>query len=258
MRLAQISLLLVLSVSAFSSAETLIIADKLADVLLYFDTDSGQVTRSIPVGPNPHEVVVTLDGRMVLSANSRSNSVSVVDLATGSELKRLTSPLLKYPHGLAIHPNGETIYLTSEQKQLLVSIDVGTLEITGSTSTDMEGSHMVVLSPEGDRAYTTNRESGTVSMFQTHDLAAIQHSPAGDGVEGIALSPDGRWLVVANRHDNDVMVFDASNLELSGRIPVGKGPVRVAFSPEGRWVLVSHRLSDEVAVLDLTEREVKA
>ncbi len=258
MRLASIALLLVLGVSAPSAAETLLIADKVGNVLLYFDTDTRQVTRSVPVGVNPHEVVVTPDGRRAFTANSRSNTVSVVDLEAGKEVKRLESPHFRYPHGMAVHPNGEIVYLTSEQKRLLLLLDVNRLEVADEVSTDREGSHMVVLSPEGDRAYISDRGSASVTMLETGNLEQIQHSPAGDGAEGIALSPDGRWLVVANRHDNDLHIFDAPSLRPSGKIPVGEGPVRAAFSPDGRWVLISHRASDQVYVLDFAERKIKA
>jgi YVTN family beta-propeller protein len=258
MRLAAITLLLVFGVSTLSVGETILIADKTANELLYFDTDTGQVTRSVPVGANPHEVAVTPNGRWAFTANSRSNTVSVIDLEAGSELKRLESPLFAYPHGLAVHPNGETVYLTSEQKKLLILIDADKLEIVGKVSTDREGSHMVVLSPRGDRAYISDRGSASVTVLETGDLGQIQHSPAGEGAEGIALSPDGRWLAVANRHDNDLHIFDAPSLGASGKIPVGEGPVRVAFSPDGQWVLISHRGSDQVHVVDFAGRKTKA
>lgn len=258
MKLTQMAFPLLFAVSTLSDAETLLIADKEADALLYFDTETGQVIRSVPVGANPHEVVVTPDGRLAFTANSRSNTVSVVDLEAGAELKRLDSPLFGYPHGLAVHPNGGIVYLTSEEKRLLLRIDVGELEIAGSVSTGMEGSHMVVLSPDGERAYISNRGSASVTMLQTGNLSEIQHCPAGNGAEGIALSPDGRWLLVANRHANNINVYDASSLRPSGQIPVGEGPVRVAFAPNGRWALISHRLSNEVHVLDFAERKVRA
>ena len=135
---------------------------------------------------------------------------------------------------MAVHPNGETLYLTSEQKKLLLSIDLMRREVVSQVSTGMSGSHMVVLSPDGDRAYITNRESGTVSLLKTASPESIQHADAGDGAEGMALSHDGRWLLVANRNDNDLYMFDASDLSLEARITVGSGPVRVAIAPDDR------------------------
>lgn len=240
------------------AAETLLIADKAADVLLFFDTETRRVTHSVPVGGNPHEVVVTLDGRFAITSNPGSNTISFVDLRTREEVDRLESPSFRFPHGMAIHPSGRTLYLTSEQEKLLLSIDLAKREIVAEVSTEMGGSHMVVLSPDGERAYIANRESGTVSLWKTSMPGSIQHSDAGSGAEGIALSHDGRWLLVANRNDNDLHVFKASDLSLENKIAVGPGPVRVAIAPDDRRAFVTHRASAQVYVIDLGAGKVEA
>ena len=248
------SILLMTSVSA----ETLLIADKSADALLFFDTDERKVTHSVPVGGNPHEVVLTRDGRFAITSNPGSNTLSFVDFQKREEVHRLESPLFSFPHGMAVHPNGKTLYLTSERKKLLISIDPMTCEVVSEFSTGMGGSHMVVLSPDGTRAYITNRESGTVSLWETAAPHSIQHADAGSGAEGIALTHDGRWLLVANRNDNDLHLFDASDLSLQKRIPVGAGPVRVAVAPDDRRAFVTHRASAQVHVIDLEATKVVA
>ena len=241
---------------AFS--ETLLIADKTADALLYFDTASLEVTRVVPVGGNPHEVVVARDGRYAITSNSRSNTVSIVDLAKGEEVHRLESSRFQYPHGMALHPNGVWLYLTNEQTQHVFTIDLEKRQIVDELSTGMGGSHMVVLTADGARAYIANRESGTVSLWKTGSQKSIDHAEAGNGAEGIALSHDERWLLVANRNDNDLHLFAASDLSLEAKIAVGEGPVRVAVALDDRRAFVTHRASAQVYVIDLTARKVTA
>ena len=160
--------LISLALTGGARAETVLIADKDGDALLVFDTASGRVERSVPVGGNPHEVVATADGRLAFTANARSNTVSVVNLHEGKEIKRLASPLFQYPHGMAIHPDGKTLYLTSEQNRLLLLIDIERLEIKGQVTTGKDGSHMVVLSPRGEWAYIADRGSATVTVIDTN------------------------------------------------------------------------------------------
>ena len=179
-----------------------------------------------------------------------------MEVATGREHKRLTSPLFGFPHGLAVHPDGRTVYLTSEQKRLLIALDVESLEIAKQLSTGMDGSHMVVLSPDGSRAYITDRGSARVTVVDTARWAVVTHVPAGDGVEGIALTPDGGLLVVANRNDGNVHIIDTATLRPTATVSVGKEPVRVACPPGGRLALVSHRVSSDVHVIDLATRQV--
>jgi len=257
-KLAGAIALISLLFSAAARPETVLIADKDGDALLVFDTASGRVERSVPVGGNPHEVVATADGRLAFTANARSNTVSAVDLREGKEIKRLASPLFAYPHGMAIHPDGKTLYLTSEQNRLLLLIDVERLEVKGQLATEKEGSHMVVLSPKGEWAYIADRGSAAVTVVDTRKPAVVEHLPAGDGVEGIALSSDGRRLLVGNRKANDIQLFDAPGRRSLARIPVAADPVRVAISPDGTRALVPHRGSSEVHLVDLTSRKVLA
>ncbi len=252
------ALLLLFGLAGTGAADTLLIADKTDHKLIYLDTDTGTVTRSVAVGENPHEVAVTRDGRLVFVANPGSNTVSIVDIATGVERKRLRSDLFGFPHGMAVHPDGTTVYLTSEQKRLLIALDARTLEIANQLSTGMDGSHMVVLSPDGRRAYITDRGSARVTVVDTAGWTIVEHVPAGSGVEGIALSPDGTLLVVANRNDNTVHFIDTATLKPAGSVGVGRGPVRVACSPDGTLALVSHRGSGDVYVINLSTRRVTA
>ena len=244
--------------SAGALSETLLIADKSSDALLYFDTASLEVTRTVPVGGNPHEVVVTRGGRYAITSNSRSNTISIVDLAKGEEVDRLASPRFQYPHGMALHPNGLWLYLTNEQTERIFTIDLEERRIVDEVSTGMGGSHMVVLTADGARAYIANREAGTVSLWKTASPKSIVHAEAGTGAEGIALSHDERWLLVANRNDNDLHLFDASDLSLEAKIALGEGPVRVAVAPDDRHAFVTHRASAQVYVIDLSARKVTA
>ena len=255
---ATAALFLSVGLASTSAADTLLVADKTDHKLLFLDAATGRTIRAVQVGENPHEVAVTRDGRLAFVANPGSNTVSIVEIATGIERKRLRSPLFGFPHGMAVHPDGTTVYLTSEQRQLLIAIDVGTLEISKQLSTGMDGSHMVVLSPDGRRAYITDRGSARVTVIDTERWAVATHVPAGDGVEGIALSPDGKVLLVANRNDDDVHVIDTATLQRVAAVSVGRAPVRVACSPDGRLALVSHRGSGDVHVIDLSTRSVSA
>jgi len=250
--------LLTLLCAAAARPETVLVADKDGDALLVFDTATGRVEKSIPVGGNPHEVIATADGRLAFTGNARSNTVSVVDMREGKETKRLASPLFQYPHGLALHPDGKTLYLTSEQNRLLLLIDVASLEIKGQVPTGKDGSHMVVLSPKGDLAYIADRGSAAVTIVDTKKNAVAGHMAAGEGVEGIALSTDGKWLLVGNRTANDIQLFDAPARKSVARIPVAADPVRVAISPDGKRALVPHRRSSELYLVDLAKRAVMA
>ncbi len=53
------------------------------------DAQSYAVLATIKVGKRPWGIVLSPDGKYLFSANGPSNDVSVVDLATNQEIKRI-------------------------------------------------------------------------------------------------------------------------------------------------------------------------
>jgi DNA-binding beta-propeller fold protein YncE len=75
-----------------------------------------KILGKVPTGDSPHEVVLSADGRTAFVANygaqTPGSSLSVIDLETKKELRRVDlSPLLR-PHGL--QEIGGKIYFTAE------------------------------------------------------------------------------------------------------------------------------------------------
>src|ERR1043166_4864 len=93
---------------------TLLVLNKGDSNLAVVDPVKLQVIASVPTGNAPHEVAVSTDGRVALVANygtgpEPGTAVSIVDIASRKELRRLAIPLLR-PHGtFAI---GSHIYFT--------------------------------------------------------------------------------------------------------------------------------------------------
>src|SRR5688572_32972967 len=68
-----------------------------ASALAFVDPASGNVLGRVPVGKDPHEVAVTPDGRMAFVA-SPSEGISVIDVPTMKELRRVDTGTLSAPH----------------------------------------------------------------------------------------------------------------------------------------------------------------
>src|SRR4029079_11117579 len=73
------------------------------------------VEHTVATGRNPHELAVAPDGSKAYVGNVAENSVSVIDLKTNTEKRKITSPYFMSPHGIAFTPDSRRAVVTSER-----------------------------------------------------------------------------------------------------------------------------------------------
>lgn len=99
----------------------------------------------------------------------------------------------------------------------------------------------VAFSPDGTRAYVTNRNSDTVSVINVIASQTIATVPVGDQPHGVAVSPDGSVVYVTNIGGGSVSVIDtATNTVVGSPIPTGSWAYDVTFTPDGTKALVTN------------------
>jgi len=218
-----------------------------------FTGDLGAVF-TIPVGRNPHEVAVAPNGSKLYVPNAAGNSVSVIDLRTNSETKKITHPDFNNPHGVAFTPDSRRALVTSERSRKIFVLDAMTDQVLRVIETDQGGTHMVTVNTAGTHAYFTNRESNTVTFMDLNDYRILANVNVGRGAEGFALSPDGRQIWVGNRNDSTISVVDVPSRSTIATFSSGQNPIRLAFTPDGKHVVSPDGASGNVDVYDAATR----
>lgn len=246
-----------------AAASVLLILNKVDNTLAIVDPVSLKVLGKVPTGEGPHEVVTSADGRIAYVANYGTqqkvgNSISVIDLAARREIKRVElGPLLR-PHGMVLS-NGK-VYFTAEVNRVIARYDPAQDRVDWIMGTGQSITHMLVITPNGKRAYTTNIVSGTVTSIDftlpvTQQVSQIQ---VGKGPEAIDISPDGSELWVGQNGEGSIAVIDTATNKVKETIKVGEVPIRVKFTPDGKRVLVSDAKAGELIMLDAaTRKEIK-
>lgn len=119
-------------------------------------------------------------------------------------------------------------------------------------------------SSNGDRVYTGDQTSNTVSVIDPATqklLGAIRLgdpvpgalSPLYKGallVHGLGFSPDHRTLAVISIGSNSVTLIDTTTNRIKGTVYVGRSPHEGFFTPNGRELWVAVRGEDYVSVID--------
>jgi YVTN family beta-propeller protein len=262
----RITLALLLVAGALLSAQSprLLVLNKEEATLHVVDPASGKRLGQVSTGAGPHEVVVSDDGKTAFTSNygtgqAPGNTISMIDLTTLKEVRRVEIAPLSRPHGLW-WANGR-VYFTAEADKKIARYDPATNNIDWIFETGQNSTHMVALSKDGRTIVTTNIASNTVSVIEQDANREWVHTVIGVGAgpEGLDLSPNGRELWVAHSRDGGVSVIDLASKKVAQVIPLGtKRSNRLKITPDGRFALISDLEAGALVVVDTAARkEVK-
>jgi hypothetical protein len=81
--------------------------------IVEIDAATWTLTRRIPAGDGVYNLAATRDGRLLIGTNKRGQSVSVIEIATGKELARI-STTRKVASGVALSSDDRYAFVTVE------------------------------------------------------------------------------------------------------------------------------------------------
>jgi len=198
----------------------------------------------------PAGVAVSADGRTAWTANSLSNSVSIIDLATGTV--RIV-PAGANPYAVALGPDGRAAYVSNWGENTLTVLDTATGATLGTITVGEHPSALLVNRARGE-LYAADTDSDQISVVdlstntvsRTIDLAPYQGAPVGSSPNALALSPAGDVLYAANAGAAAVDVIRLADIpqgrpdRIAGRIPTGWYPTGIETATDGRTLFIAN------------------
>jgi YVTN family beta-propeller protein len=268
----------VTTVAQSTPQRTLLALSKREHTLVIVDPATLQVIGRAPVGPDPHEVIASSDGKTAyvsIYGGGRYHALSVIDLVEKKALPDIDTGALNGPHGLTFV--GGKLWFTAEGAKAIASYDPATAKIDWIMGTGQNRTHMIYVTPDEKQIYTTNISSATVSILEKVALPPMGPPPGmrpppggsqprmewnqtviavGKGDEGFDVSPDGHELWTANAQDGTLSVIDLESRKVTATLDAKTfGANRLKFTPDGKLVLIS-RLSDgDLAIYDAASRK---
>lgn len=242
----------------------LVVLNKTEANLVIIDPSDMKILGKVAVGDAPHEVVISADGKIAIVANygaqTPGSSLSVVDLETKKELRRVDLSPLQRPHGLI--EIGGKFYFTAETNRLIGRYDLATNRVDWLMGTGQNASHMIVGTPDQKRFYTTNIASDSVTAFEFQNIppaqSRITQITVGKQPEAIDISPDGKEVWVGLNAEGAIDIVDTAANKTVGKIILGERPYRVKFSPDGKTVIATIPNTKELIFINSgTKKEIK-
>ncbi len=274
-------------------SEALLILSKTERSLAIVDPVSLKVMARVPVGPDPHEVIASADGKFAYVTNyggGAYNTIAVIDLVEQKALPSIDLGALRGPHGLVF--TGGKVWFTAEGAKVIGSYDPTTKKVDFALGTGQNRTHMIFVTEDLRRIFTTNVSSGTVSILEKVAMRGPGGPPPGPrpegappgppngpgrpmgppredwdqtvivvgrGPEGFDVSPEGKEIWVANSQDGTVSIIDAAGKKVTQTLAANvRGANRLKFTPDGKRVFISALGDAEATVIDVAARnEVK-
>jgi DNA-binding beta-propeller fold protein YncE len=128
--------------------EALLVLSKGNHTLAVVNPASLKVVARMPVGPDPHEVIASTDGKLAYVSNyggGAYNTLAVIDLVGQKALPSIDLGPLRGPHGLAF-VGGKT-WFTAEAAKAIGSYDPASRKVDWILGTGQNRTHMIFVTP---------------------------------------------------------------------------------------------------------------
>lgn len=235
------------------SGETLIIGNKGEDTVSFVDLGSGKEKARVDTGHAPHEVAISPDRKLAAVVAYGGTSVDIFDVAKAQRLKRIDISPSAAPHGIVWLTKNKLV-LAAEKSRSVAIVDPrkGTVQ---SVDLDQKGTHMLVVAPDGRRAYAANVGAGTVSVVDLARGKKLSDIKVGGNPEGIAITRDGKQLWVGDNSGPRVRIVDVATGSIVDTLTTDPVPIRVVISPDGTTAITSNIGTGTLSVFDVATRK---
>jgi YVTN family beta-propeller protein len=241
---------------------SLLALSKTDHTLSIIDPVTLKVIARIPVGTDPHEVIASADGKTAyvsIYGGGSLHELSVIDLVAQKPLPAIDTRPLMGPHGLTF-ANGK-VWFSAEGSKAAGRYDPVTGKLDLAIGTGEDRTHMIYVTSDGKKVYTTNVTAGTVSILEDKSATSYKEwvqtvIPVAKSSEGFDVSPDGRELWTAGAADGTISIIDTAAKKVSGKIDAkAVGANRLLFTPDGKRVLVTSLSTGDLFIYDATSHQ---
>ena len=171
-------------VMVMPDGKTIYFTSEVADMVHVVDAEQGKVVKNILVGTRPRRFELSADETELWVSDELAGQVTIIDTATNEISQQL--PLLPdgarpedvTPVGLALSPDGETMYVALGRANHVAFVDVETKEVEAYV---LVGSRAwgVAPSPDGKLLYVANGLSDDLTIVDVEEAKAVRSLATG-------------------------------------------------------------------------------
>jgi YVTN family beta-propeller protein len=221
---------------------------------------------------NPHMVMMSPDGRYVVTGGTRANKAYIIDARTLELVKVIPTDIA--PEHLAFSPDGRWYYQGNPDGDSISVIDMVSLTKIKTIPGLVEPLNVTFL-PDGSKAYVGNYGAHWVGVIDVrrHELlkkiqvaevpgvARLDPEKYLGEIKGINIAQitnDGRYLYAADGDLGVVAKIDPREDKVVKVIRVGRDPWRIYLNHDGNYAITPNNGDETISIIDLKANKVAA
>jgi YVTN family beta-propeller protein len=231
----------------------------------FMDIATHKIIKNVFLGNNvnPHMVMMSPDGRYVVTGGTRANKAFIIDTKTLQLVKVI--PVDIAPEHLAFSPDSRWYYQGNPDGDSISVIDMQSLSKIKTIPGFAEPLNVTFL-PDGSKAYIGNYGAHWVGVVDVrrHELvkkiqiaevpgvAKLDPDKYLGEIHGINIampSPDGKYLYAADGTLGIVGVIDPREDKVVAHIRVGKDPWRIYMSHDGKYGITPNNGDQTISII---------
>lgn len=234
--------------------KTAIVLNSGAASVSLIDMPTRTVTKTFPIGKEPHHLMMTPDQKVVLVANAAGNDVVLLDSVTGSYIK--TIPNIIDPYHIGYSPDKKWFVAAGNRLDRVDIYSVKNQELTlvKVLKLPKTPSHI---------AFTSNSKTAFVTLQDSNELVAIDldtqsvlwKMPTGKMPAGVWMTPGDKYLLVGLTGSDGVQVIDWKNKTEVKVIKTGKGAHNFRPLGDKRHIFLTNRVDSTISLIDMDKLE---
>jgi DNA-binding beta-propeller fold protein YncE len=188
---------------------------------------------------------------LVLVQNSAGASMSVIDMATAREVRRI--PVLRETHHWAMSPDGRDLLVGDTGGNEMLFLDPATFEIRRRIP--VADPYQLGFGPDGKMLTVTGLARNQVDVYETGTMKLLKRFPLQSMPSHLDYSPDSSVVYVSLQGSGKLVALDLRHMAVLWDAPVGRAPAGVLWH-NGK-VMVANMGEDNVAVVDPVDGHVE-
>lgn len=202
------------------------------------NTTTFQIEKVIATGSVPKFMAITPDGGRLLVSNWCGFDVSVIDLATDTEITRID--VGRHPRGIAITQNSRFAYVTIMGEDKIVKLDLHGNYVLSSVGDPGRTPRHLQLSPDDRYLYVSNNHGNLIRKIDLNTNSEVGTAKTGVEPRTMVISDDGESLYVVNYEDGTISKVRTSDMKILQTEHSGYHPVGVTYDKATRQVWVAN------------------
>jgi YVTN family beta-propeller protein len=224
-----------------------------ADAIEVIDVIASEITDRIrfTLGDRPEALAITPDGKTLLSTNTGSNSVSIIDTASLAERGRVTVGM--GPEWVVVDSLGRRAYVLNRMSSSVSVIDIANRGLVTTIGTD-PGPLRGQLDSLGNTLYVIHEWSPYISLIDTGKLS-VKRMPVTMGLRSIKIDTVTGLIYMGRVGDRSVGAYDPNALVPVDYISAGGDVTDMAIDGDMNNLIMVSRDSMRLDIVNLISRK---